>query len=143
MQRALDLATQAASEGEVPVGALVVHQGEIVGEGYNSTISASDPTAHAEVVALRRAATRLNNYRLPDTRVFVTLEPCTMCVGALIHARISELVFAAREPRTGAVVSCASLLDQPWHNHRIKWQEGVLADDSTALMQQFFRARRQ
>jgi tRNA(adenine34) deaminase len=142
MQRALQLAEQAADMDEVPVGAVVVREGLVLGEGYNQVISAADPSAHAEIVALRDAAKKLGNYRLPGATLYVTLEPCTMCAGALIHARISELVFAAREPRAGVVCSTCELLDEPWYNHKVSWQEGVLAAQSSALLQGFFRARR-
>ena len=142
MERALDLAETAASRGEVPVGALVVQQGQVIGEGVNSSLELSDPSAHAEIQALRDAGRRLGNYRLTDSTLVVTLEPCVMCVGALVHSRIGQLVFAAREPKTGAVVSCARLLDAPWHNHRTDWTEGVLAERSTKLLRDFFAARR-
>jgi len=143
MQRALNLADRAANEGEVPVGAIVVRDGEVLGEGWNEVIGAIDPTAHAEIVALRDAARMAGNYRLPGATLYVTLEPCTMCVGAMIHARIAGLVFAACEPKAGAVCSTCSLLDQPWYNHKVSWQGGVLADQSSARLQSFFQARRQ
>ena len=142
MQQALHLAEHAASLDEVPVGAVVVLEGELLGEGYNQVISAADPSAHAEIVALRDAAKKVGNYRLPGATLYVTLEPCTMCAGALIHARIAELVFAAREPKAGVVCSTCELLDEPRYNHKIRWQEGVLASQSSALLQDFFRARR-
>ena len=142
MQRALQLAEQAADMDEVPVGAVVVREGLVLGEGYNQVISAADPSAHAEIVALRDAAKKLGNYRLPGATLYVTLEPCTMCAGALIHARISELVFAAREPKAGVVCSTCELLDEPWYNHKVNWQDGVMAEESSALLQAFFRARR-
>ena len=142
MSRALELAQEAASKEEVPVGAVLVRDGEILGEGYNQVISAADPTAHAEIVALRAAATAAGNYRLPGTTLYVTLEPCTMCAGAMVHARVSELVFAARESRAGVVCSTCSLLDEPWCNHVVTWQEGVMAEESSRLLRAFFRARR-
>lgn len=142
MQHALALAAQAGSLNEVPVGAVLVHKGVVIGEGYNQMISASDPTAHAECVALRAAARSQHNYRLPGCTLYVTLEPCTMCVGALIHARIERLVFATREPRAGAIVSQQQVLDQDYYNHQIQWSEGVLAEESTALLKAFFKARR-
>ena len=142
MQRALVLAEQAAQQGEVPVGAVLVRDGSLIGEGFNQPISAHDPTAHAEIVALRAAATAVGNYRLPGTTLYVTLEPCTMCVGALIHARVATLVFAAREPRAGAVCSQHRLCDHPGYNHKVMWREGVLADASSALLTGFFRLRR-
>lgn len=142
MRRALELAALAAQREEVPVGAVVVRDGELLGEGFNQVITAADPSAHAEIVALRDAAARVGNYRLPGATLYVTLEPCTMCAGALVHARIAELVFAAREPRAGVVCSTCQLLDEPWYNHKVSWQEGVLATESAALLQAFFRARR-
>lgn len=142
MQRALVLAGQAAAMGEVPVGAVLVRDSVVIGEGCNQPISAQDPTAHAEIVALRTAAAAIGNYRLPDTTLYVTLEPCTMCIGALIHARVTRLVFAAREPRAGAVCSALQLCDHSGYNHRLGWSEGVLAAESSALLTAFFRARR-
>ena len=142
MRHALDLAVLAAQREEVPVGAVVVRDGELLGEGFNQVITAADPSAHAEIVALRDAAARVGNYRLTGAVLYVTLEPCTMCAGALVHARIAELVFAAREPRAGVVCSTCQLLDEPWYNHKVSWQEGVLATQSAALLQAFFRARR-
>lgn len=142
MQHALRLARQAGEAGEVPVGAVLVAGGEVIGEGWNRVIGAADPTAHAEIVAIRDAAQRIGNYRLPDTTLYVTLEPCTMCLGALVHARVRQLVFAAREPRAGAVCSAAQLLDSDFYNHRVAWREGTLAQDSAGLLRAFFRARR-
>ncbi len=142
MQRALELADRAADLQEVPVGAVVVRAGELLGEGWNQVISTRDPTAHAEIVALRDAARHVGNYRLPGATLYVTLEPCTMCAGALVHARIAELVFAAREPRAGVVCSTCALLDEPWYNHKVAWVGGVLAEHSASRLQEFFRARR-
>ena len=142
MRRALALADRAENEGEVPIGAVLVRDGELLGEGWNSVISQQDPTAHAEIVALRDAARVARNYRLPGTTLYVTLEPCTMCVGAMIHARVERLVFAAREPRAGVVCSTCSMLDEPRYNHQVQWQEGVLAEESSQRLQAFFRARR-
>lgn len=142
MRRALHLAARAAADGEVPVGALLVADGQVVGEGWNRPIGASDPSAHAEINALRDAARRRGNYRLVDTTLYVTLEPCTMCVGALIHARVARLVFGAREPRAGAVVSRFQLLDAACFNHRVVWHEGVLATECGARLVEFFRGRR-
>lgn len=142
MRRALELADCAAAAGEVPVGALVVRDGEVLGEGWNRMISASDPTGHAEIVALRAAAQQVGNYRLPGAILYVSLEPCTMCAGAMVHARIARLVFAAREPRAGVVCSTCNLLDEPWFNHRVDWQGGVLAEQSSERLLSFFRARR-
>ena len=142
MQQALTLAQQAAARGEVPVGAVLVRDGAVLGEGFNQPISSHDPTAHAEIVALRAAALAERNYRLPGTTLYVTLEPCTMCVGALIHARVARLVFAAREPRAGAVCSQHQLCEHPAYNHRLAWSEGVLAEASSAMLTSFFRQRR-
>ena len=143
MQRALALARRAADEGEVPVGAVVVLDGLAIGQGFNRPIRAHDPTAHAEVVALRSAAAQIGNYRLTGATLYVTIEPCAMCAGALVHARIARLVFGAREPRAGAVVSTVRLLDQPHLNHRVEVVEGVLADESATLLRAFFAARRE
>ncbi|PLW70497.1 tRNA adenosine(34) deaminase TadA [Pseudohalioglobus lutimaris] len=142
MRRALALADRAENEGEVPIGAVVVRDGKLLGEGWNSVISLSDPTAHAEIVAMRDAARLVGNYRLPGATVYVTLEPCTMCAGAMIHARIDRLVFAAREPRAGVVCSTCSLLDEPRYNHQVSWEGGVLAEESSERLQAFFRQRR-
>ena len=142
MHRALALADRAANEGEVPVGAVVVRDGELLGEGWNQVIGSDDPTAHAEVVALRDAAAAVGNYRLPGALLYVTLEPCTMCAGALVHARIKQVVFAAREPKAGVVVSCCSMLDEPWFNHKVDWMEGVLGEQSSERLQRFFAERR-
>lgn len=142
MREALRLAAHAASCGEVPVGAVVVLDEVIVGRGYNRPIGAHDPTAHAEMVALRQAAAYLGNYRLTGADLYVTIEPCAMCAGALVHARIRRVIFGAREPRAGAVVSTARTLDLPGLNHRVEVAEGLLADDAQRLMQDFFRERR-
>ncbi|MDA1074250.1 MAG: tRNA adenosine(34) deaminase TadA [Proteobacteria bacterium] len=142
MRYALGLAATAFDKGEVPIGAVVVLNGEIIGEGYNQPIESIDPTAHAEVVALRDAAKRKNNYRLPGACVYVTVEPCTMCVGALIQARIERLVIGAPEPKTGAVFSQAQLLDSPAHNHRIVVTSGVREALCRDLMTTFFQAKR-
>lgn len=142
MRKALVLAEQAASENEVPVGAILVQDNEIIGTGFNQVIHTCDPTAHAEIVALRNAAQFRKNYRLPDTSLYVTIEPCTMCLGAMIHARVDYLVFGAREPRSGVVVSQASLLDTQQFNHKMDFAEGVLAQESSALLQKFFKERR-
>lgn len=142
MRRALNLADRAANEGEVPVGAVLVREGRVIGEGWNQVIAANDPTAHAEVIALRDAAAMEGNYRLPDSTLYVSLEPCTMCAGALIHARISQLVFAASEPRAGVICSTCHMLDEPWYNHKVAWAGGVLASESSQRLQDFFKARR-
>jgi tRNA(adenine34) deaminase len=142
MQRALALAAAAAAAGEVPVGALLVRGGEVLGEGYNRPIAAQDPTAHAEVEALRAAARRVGNYRLPGSTLYVTLEPCPMCAGALIQARVARVVFAAPDPRAGAAGSAIDLLGTGRLNHHILYTGGVLAAESAARLRAFFRARR-
>ncbi len=142
MRRAMELATLAAREGEVPVGALVVKEGELVAEGWNRPISHHDPTAHAEIQALRAAGKALNNYRLPGTTLYVTLEPCPMCAGAIVHARVGRVVFAASDPRTGAAGSVYNLLQSNELNHRCEVEGGVLADESASLLREFFRSRR-
>ena len=142
MRAALDLAKQAWEVGEVPVGAVVVRGDEIIGRGYNRPISAADPTAHAEVMAIRDAARHTGNYRLTDCILYVTLEPCTMCVGAIFHARITRLIYGAREPKTGA---CGSLIDLPADtriNHHLQISGGVLAEESGELLRKFFAQRR-
>ena len=142
MRRALALAQQAADDGEVPVGAVVVLNGEVVGEGRNQPIATSDPTAHAEIVAMRAAATRLKNYRLSGATMVVTVEPCLMCVGAMVHARIGTVVYGTPEPRTGALGSATAAHEAPGLNHRLAVVGGVLEDDCRALMKNFFRLRR-
>ena len=142
MQEALTLAEQARDLDEVPVGAVVVMNDQIIGRGFNRPLSQHDPTAHAEIEALRDAARHLGNYRLPGSSLFVTVEPCTMCAGALVHARVENLVFGVREPRSGAVRSSASVLENTTLNHRVRVTEGVLADECGALLTTFFHSRR-
>lgn len=142
MEQALAEARQAESEGEVPVGAVVVANGEVIARAHNQPIATSDPTAHAEVLALRGAAGRLGNYRLTGCDLYVTLEPCAMCVGALAHARIRRLVYAAADPKGGAVESCVRLLASPHWNHGVEVTAGVLAEEAAALLQRFFSLRR-
>jgi len=142
MARALELARRARDEGEVPVGALVVVGDYIVGEGWNRPISSRDPSAHAEIAALRDAAQNLRNYRLPGATLYVTIEPCTMCLGALVHARIERLVFGAREPRAGVIVSNGSLLRDNFFNHQFAVDGGVREEECAQLMTDFFRRRR-
>jgi tRNA(adenine34) deaminase len=142
MQHALRLAEQAEREGEVPVGAVLVLNDEMIGEGFNRPISNNDPTAHAEMIALRQAAEQRNNYRLPDTTLYVTLEPCLMCAGALIHARIKHLVYGAYDQKAGAVVSRTQLLDQAFINHKVEYRGGILAEQCAHQLSAFFRARR-
>ncbi len=142
MEEALREAVRAKSAGDVPVGAVVVHEGRIVGRGWNRSIAANDPTAHAEIVALREAAATLGNYRLPDCEMFVTLEPCAMCAGAMVHARIRRLVFGADDPKAGAVRSALQVLNHPSLNHQIEVAGGVLGGRCVDLLQAFFRERR-
>jgi tRNA(adenine34) deaminase len=142
MGRALAEARRAEKLGEVPIGAVVVAGGKIIGRGHNETIRAHDPTAHAEILALRRAGRRLGLERLTDAAVFVTLEPCAMCVGAMIQARIASLTFACRDPKAGAVVSLYALASDPRLNHRFGFREGVLEAECRSLLREFFRRRR-
>ena len=142
MRVALEQARLAAHAGEVPIGAVAVAGGTVVGRGYNRPIGAVDPTAHAEILALREAALAVGNYRLTGVDLYVTLEPCLMCVGALVHARVARVVFGAREPKTGALVSTMQALDVPTLNHRFEIVEGVLDADCRDLLQAFFRERR-
>lgn len=142
MREALGLAEQGAALGEVPVGAVLVQDGEIIGRGFNSPISLSDPSAHAEVQAIRDASMQLQNYRLPDTTLYVTLEPCHMCAGLIVHARVARVVFAAHEPRAGALESQGCFFSQPFLNHRVDMKGGVLAQESAQMLRAFFKARR-
>ena len=142
MQVALELAGEAARHDEVPVGAVVVRENQIIGRGFNQPISGHDPTAHAEIMALRDAAQTLGNYRLSGCSLVVTVEPCTMCAGALVHARIEHLIFGAREPRAGAVCSSSRVLDNPGLNHKVTVSEGVLEKECKALMSAFFKELR-
>lgn len=142
MQRALLLAQRAAELGEVPVGAVLVQGDTVIGEGWNQPISARDPSAHAEIIALRDAAQRVGNYRLPATTLYVTIEPCTMCAGAMIHARIGRLVYGAPEPKSGVGHSNGCLFDGAHLNHRPVLQRGVLEQESAALISAFFQRRR-
>ena len=142
MTKALLLAEKAGAAGEVPVGAVLVKDGVAVGEGWNRPISTCDPTAHAEVMALRDAASRLENYRLPETTLYVTIEPCTMCVGAILHARVGRIVYGATEPRAGAVESQLQLTDMTHYNHKVEVVGGVLAEECSELISDFFRKKR-
>jgi tRNA(adenine34) deaminase len=142
MRRAIELARLAQAAGEVPVGAVIVRDGEILAEGFNRPISTHDPTAHAEMVALRAAAARIDNYRLLGTTLYVTLEPCAMCAGAMVHARVERLVYAATDPRAGAAGSVFNVAQNPALNHRLQVVPGVLADECGALLRDFFVARR-
>jgi tRNA(adenine34) deaminase len=143
MAEALSLARAAGARGEVPVGAIVVCDDTIVGRGGNAPIAASDPTAHAEITALREAAAALRNYRLPGCSIYVTLEPCPMCAGAVLHARVARLVYGARDPKTGACGSVIDLTGETRLNHHTRVTGGVAADECGALLTQFFAARRQ
>jgi len=142
MRRALSLAMTAAQHGEVPVGAVLVSEGEVIGEGWNRPIGANDPSAHAEIVALRQAAARLGNYRLLDTTLYVTLEPCVMCAGAIIHARVKRLVYAAPDPKTGAAGSVFDIFSSGKPNHIVAVDGGIMGQESAELLRQFFRSRR-
>ena len=142
MQLALSAAQQASREGEVPVGAVVVREGRIVGSAYNSPIGSHDPTAHAEVLALRMAALNAANYRLPGATIYVTVEPCLMCVGAMLHARVQRVVFGCREPKLGALGSVYDAVGDYRGNHRVRVTAGVCADEASALLRRFFQVRR-
>jgi tRNA(adenine34) deaminase len=142
MQHALKLAHKAEAAGEVPVGAVIVKDGELIAEGWNQPIGANDPTAHAEIMALRAAGERLGNYRLLDTELYVTLEPCPMCVGAMLHARVKRVIYAATDPKTGALGGAYDLLNSVAHNHAFEVTSGVLEAQSRDMLQQFFRGRR-
>lgn len=142
MQRALELAASAEAEGEVPVGAVLVLDGRAAGEGWNRPIAAHDASAHAEINALREAGRHVGNYRLPGATLYVTLEPCVMCAGAIVHARVARVVYAAADPKTGAAGSVFDTLVSDRHNHRVHVEGGLLADESGALLRDFFRARR-
>ena len=142
MQQALMLAERAAAAGEVPVGAVLVDGEDCIAEGWNQPIGRHDPTAHAEVVALRAAGVSQANYRLTGTTLYVTLEPCLMCVGAIVHARVQRLVFGAYDPKSGAVTSCMRGFDAAGLNHRVDWNGGVLADECGERLKAFFRSRR-
>ena len=142
MAEAFELARHAADAGEVPVGAVLVRDGEVIGRGWNQPVAAHDPTAHAEMLAIREAAQRTGNYRLENTTLYVTLEPCVMCAGAIVHARIARLVFGARDIRFGAVRSKFALADSELLNHRVEVVEGLRAADAIELLQSFFAGRR-
>jgi tRNA(adenine34) deaminase len=143
MRHALALARRAASAGEVPVGAVLIGaHGQILGEGWNWPIAAHDPCAHAELIALRAAAARVGNYRLPETTLYATLEPCVMCAGALVHARVARLVFGAWDPKAGAVESVYDIIARPRLNHAVAWTGGVLEAECAALLREFFRSKR-
>jgi len=142
MRAALELASQAASAGEVPVGAVVVHDGKIIGRGYNQPVGRADPSSHAEIMAMRDAGRALGNYRLPDCDLYVTLEPCVMCAGAIMHARIRRVVYGAPDPKTGACGSVVDLFAEARLNHHATVTGAVMADEAVSLLQEFFARRR-
>ncbi|HVY22231.1 MAG TPA: tRNA adenosine(34) deaminase TadA [Steroidobacteraceae bacterium] len=142
MSRALELAREASLAGEVPVGAVIVKDNQIIAEGWNRPIATHDPTAHAEIIAMREAANALNNYRLLDCTLYVTLEPCAMCAGAMVHARVRRLVYGATDPRAGAAGTIFNIVDHAALNHRLEVVSGVMAEECGALLRQFFQARR-
>jgi len=142
MEAALSEALRAQAAGEVPVGAVVVHEGLIVGRGWNQNVSGHDPTAHAEIIALRQAAALLGNHRLPGCELFVTLEPCAMCAGAMVHARLQRLIYGADDPKAGAVRSIVPVVNHPLLNHQMEVTAGVLSGRSAEMLQAFFRERR-
>lgn len=143
MSKAIELARKAEKQGEVPVGAIVVIDDEIVGEGWNQVITLNDPSAHAEVMALRNAGEKLGNYRYPDSTLYVTLEPCMMCAGALVHARVGRVVFGAYDEKTGVAESAGQLFSESFHNHRVDIIGGVLKEECAQLLSDFFSKRRQ
>lgn len=142
MRAALDEARLAAERGEVPIGAVLVHEGKIVARAHNRTLTDNDPTAHAEMVAIRAAAQEIGNHRLNGTSLYVTVEPCAMCAGALIQARVARLIYGCAEQKGGAVRTCFQVLDHPAVNHRVEVTSGILADECAAVMQEFFAQRR-
>ena len=142
MRHALQLARRAWDEGEVPVGAVLVHEGQVIGEGWNRPIGHHDPTAHAEIMALRQGGKVLANYRLLNSTLYVTLEPCVMCAGAMVHSRIGRVVFGARDAKTGAAGSLLDILGHPGMNHQVQMTEGVLATECAEMLSDFFRHRR-
>jgi len=142
MRMALELAAEGAAMGEVPVGAVVVQHGQIIGRGFNCPISGSDPSAHAEMVAIRAAAQAASNYRLPGSTLYVTLEPCSMCAGLIVHSRVSRVVYGALEPKAGVVQSQGQFFEQGFLNHRVMFEGGVLAEECGRILSEFFKARR-
>jgi len=142
MQHALALSQHAFDIGEVPVGAVVVGDNTLLGEGWNQPISQHDPSGHAEIVALRQAAKKMANYRLPETTLYVTIEPCSMCLGAIFHSRIKRVVFGALEPKAGVLASHTHIIKSDIYNHQFEWQGGVCADQCSEIIQRFFRQRR-
>ena len=142
MAHALIAAAQAAAIDEVPVGCVIVHNGQLIAQGYNQPISSHDPTAHAEIIAIRAAAAQLQNYRLIDCELFVTIEPCTMCCGAIVHSRFKRIVYGATEPKAGVITSQSQLLSSPWFNYEIAHKGGVLAEECALMISEFFARRR-
>ena len=142
MRLALELAAQGAARGEVPVGAVLVQHGQVIGRGFNCPISGSDPSAHAEMVAIRAAAQAASNYRLPGSTLYVTLEPCSMCAGLIVHSRIARVVYGALEPKAGVVQSQGQFFTQAFLNHRVVFEGGVLAEECGTILSEFFKARR-
>lgn len=142
MQRAFELAQKAKEHDEVPVGAVIVYQDQIIGEGWNQPISSNDPTAHAEIIALRDAGNKVGNYRLPNATMYVTLEPCAMCAGAILHARLSKIIFAVADPKTGACGSIFNLLQAEELNHKVEIDKGIMEDECRSLIQTFFKEKR-
>jgi tRNA(adenine34) deaminase len=142
MQSALDEARTAAENGEVPIGAVLVHEGKIISRGYNRTLTDNDPTAHAEMVAIRAAAQIIGNHRLNGTSLYVTVEPCAMCAGALIQARIARLIYGCAEQKGGAIRTCFQVLDHPAVNHHVEVTSGIMAEECVAVMKEFFTQRR-
>ena len=142
MAYALELAQRSKAEGEVPVGAVLVKDNELIGEGWNQPIARHDASAHAEIMAIRAAGKALNNYRLPDTTLYVTLEPCTMCAGAMIHARIARLVYGAPDPRTGTAGSVIDIFSKDYHNHQLIVEGGVMQEECGQMLKDFFKERR-
>lgn len=142
MRRALDLANRASDAGEVPVGAVIVKDGQLLGEGWNRVIQLNDPSAHAEILALREAGERLENYRLPGCSLYVTLEPCAMCAGAMLHARLEQVYFGAGDPKTGAMGGTFDLYGDYPHNHHVMAHGGLLESECSSLLKEFFRSRR-
>ena len=143
MREAMELARQGSERGEVPVGAVLVQDGEVIGRGFNCPISTSDPSAHAEMVAIRAAAAAVQNYRLPGSTLYVTLEPCSMCAGLIVHSRIARVVYGTTEPKAGVAVSRGQFFQQDFLNHRVLVEGGVLAEACSSLLSDFFKARRQ
>ena len=142
MQVAINLANHASSIDEIPVGAIIVYENKIIGEGWNQPISSNDPTAHAEIMALRDAGKNIGNYRLPDATMYVTLEPCAMCAGAIVHARLAKLVYAVDDPKTGACGSVLNLLQIDEFNHKVEIENGIMKEECRSLIQSFFKEKR-